>query len=292
MIQMKLFDTGVVQKPINVSCVKQRSPFRYPGGKTWFVPYAIRWLKQFDSNVTYVEPFAGGGVVGLTCAFENLAEKIIFAEIDDDIAAVWQTMLGDDGKWLAKHILNFELNRKNVEKVFAEPISSLRDRAFVTFLKNRLNHGGILAGGAGLIKNGENGKGLSSRWYPDTLSGRIEDIASVGNKISFIHGDGFEVIEKYSKKKNSVFFIDPPYVQAARRLYKYFDIDHQKLFLMASRIKGDFLMTYDESDEIIKLADTHNFEVERVPMKTTLHYQKYELVIGRDLSWLRDFLAN
>jgi DNA adenine methylase len=292
MIQMKLFDTGAVQKPINVACVKQRSPFRYPGGKTWFVPYAINWLKQFDSNITYVEPFAGGGVVGLTCAFENLAEKIILAEIDDDIAAVWQTMLGDDGKWLAKHILNFELNRKNVEKVFSEPISSLRDRAFVTFLKNRLNHGGILAGGAGLIKNGENGKGLSSRWYPDTLSGRIDDIASISNKISFIHGDGFKVIEKYSKKKKSVFFIDPPYVQAARRLYKYFDIDHQKLFLMASCIEGDFLMTYDESDEIIKLADRYNFEVERVPMKTTLHYQKYELVIGRNLRWLRDFLTN
>ena len=277
---------------MNVACAKQRSPFRYPGGKTWFVPYAMRWLKQFDRDIIYVEPFAGGGIVGLTCAFENLASKVILVEKDDDIAAVWQTILGDEGKWLARHILDFELTNENVEKVLSKSISSLRDKAFVTFLKNRLNHGGILAEGAGLVKKGENGKGLVSRWYPDTLSKRIEDIMSIKNKISFIHGDGFKVIEKYSQKKNVIFFLDPPYVQAARRLYRYFDIDHERLFLLASQVKGDFLITYDESDEIKRLADKHNFEVEKVAMKTTLHYQKYELVIGRDLSWLRDFLAN
>jgi DNA adenine methylase len=59
-----------------------------------------------------------------------------------------------------------------------------------------------------------------------------------------------------------------------------------------SQIAGDFLMTYDESDEIKTLANRHNFEVEKVAMKTTLHYQKYELVIGRNLNWLRDFLTN
>lgn len=281
-----------LRKPMNVACAKQRSPFRYPGGKTWFVPYAIRWLKQFDRDIIYVEPFAGGGIVGLTCAFENLAGKVILVEKDDDIAAVWQTILGDDGQWLARHILHFELTHTNVEKIFSKPVFSLRDKAFVTFLKNRLHHGGILAEGAGLIKKGENGKGLVSRWYPDTLSRRIEDIISIKKKISFIHGDGFKVIEKYNQKENVIFFLDPPYVQAARRLYRYFDVDHEQLFSLVSQVKGDFLMTYDESDEIKKLAEQHSFEVERVAMKTTLHYQKYELVIGRDLGWLRDFLAN
>jgi DNA adenine methylase len=290
--QMKLFEIETIRRPMNVSCAKQRSPFRYPGGKTWFVPYAIRWLKQFNKNVTYVEPFAGGGIIGLTCAFENLAKKVILAEKDDDIAAVWQTILGDDGKWFVHHILHFELTHKNVEKVFSKPISSLRDRAFITFLKNRLNHGGILANGAGLIKNGENGKGLASRWYPKTLSKRIEDIISIKNKISFIHGDGFKVIERYRQNENVIFFLDPPYVQAARRLYRYFDIDHERLFQLISRVNGDFLITYDESDEIKKLADQYNLEVEKVAMKTTLHYQKYELVIGRDLNWLRNFLAD
>lgn len=279
-------------KPVNVASVKQRSPFRYPGGKTWFVPYAVRWLKQFDDDITYIEPFAGGAIVGLTCAFEELADKVILAEKDDDIAAVWQAILGGDGKWLARHILHFELTRENVEKALSKHTSNLRDKAFVTFLKNRLHHGGILAEGAGLIKNGENGKGLASRWYPATLSRRIEDIVSVKNKLSFIHGDGFEIIEKYSQNKKAVFFLDPPYVQAARRLYRHFNIDHEHLFSLISQVKGDFLMTYDESDDILELAERHDFEVEKVIMKTTLHYQKYELVIGRNLNWLREQLGD
>lgn len=292
MKQLKLFEIEAIVRPVNVASVKQRSPFRYPGGKTWFVPYAIQWLKQFENNITYIEPFAGGGIVGLTCAFENYAQEVILVEKDDDIAAVWQAILGKDGKWLSRQIIEFELTKENVETVFTKKSSALREKAFEIFLRNRLQHGGILANGAGLIKNGENGKGLASRWYPGTLSRRIEDIVAIKDKISFIHGDGFRIIEEYSHDKNAVFFIDPPYVQAARRLYRYFDIDHEQLFSLVSHIKGDFLMTYDEAEEIKRLADRYHFEVERVPMKTTLHYQKYELVIGRDLRWLREYLSN
>jgi DNA adenine methylase len=290
--QLKLFEMETTLKPVNVASVRQRSPFRYPGGKTWFVPYAVRWLKQFENDITYIEPFAGGGIVGLTCAFEGFAKDVILVEKDDNIAAVWQAILGKDGKWLSRHILEFELTRENVETVFAKKTVILREKAFEVFLRNRLQHGGILAGGAGLVKHGENGKGLASRWYPGTLSQRIEDIVAIKDKISFIHGDGFEIIEQNVHNKKAVFFIDPPYVKAARRLYRYFDVDHQRLFSLAAQIKGDFLMTYDEADEIIDLAARHHFEVERVPMKTTLHYQKYELVIGRDLRWLREYLNN
>lgn len=292
MKQLKLFEMETLPKPVNVASVKQRSPFRYPGGKTWFVPYAVRWLKQFDDDITYIEPFAGGAIVGLTCAFEELADKVILAEKDDDIAAVWQAILGDDGKWLARHILHFELTRENVAKTLSRGGSSLREKAFITLLKNRLHHGGILAEGAGLIKNGENGKGLMSRWYPSTLSRRIENIITIKDKITFIHGDGFRIIEKYSRDENAVFFLDPPYVQAARRLYRHFDIDHERLFSLISQVKGDFLMTYDESEDVLELAERHDFEVEKVIMKTTLHYQKYELVIGRNLNWLREQLGD
>src|ERR1700674_1531455 len=31
-------------EPVNVASVPQRSPFRYPGGKTWLIPYIRSWL--------------------------------------------------------------------------------------------------------------------------------------------------------------------------------------------------------------------------------------------------------
>jgi len=287
--QLKLFDYQTARKPVNVASVPMRSPFRYPGGKTWLIPQIRSWLKNLGSNFVLIEPFAGGGIVSLTAAFENLASQIIMVEKDEDVAAVWHTIFGNDGKWLAEQISNFDVTPENVRAVVEEKHTSVRKRAFSTILRNRLSHGGILAAGAGFIKNGENGKGLRSRWYAQTLKKRILDIQCIRNKVKFIEGDGLGVIQENKRNNNAVFFIDPPYVKAARRLYRYFDIDHEYLFELASCVTGDFLMTYDDADEIRFLANKYSFETESIIMKTTHHENKMELLIGRDLTWLRNF---
>ena len=47
-------------KIVNVASVPLRSPFRYPGGKTWFVPRVRQWLiSQPNKPTEFVEPFAG-----------------------------------------------------------------------------------------------------------------------------------------------------------------------------------------------------------------------------------------
>jgi DNA adenine methylase len=54
-------------KPTNVAQVRQLSPFRYPGGKTWLVPEVRQWLKTSGGEGSiFVEPFAGGAMAGLT----------------------------------------------------------------------------------------------------------------------------------------------------------------------------------------------------------------------------------
>jgi DNA adenine methylase len=47
--QIKMFDiegTPPLENVINVASVPKRSPFRYPGGKTWLIPTVRNWLKQ------------------------------------------------------------------------------------------------------------------------------------------------------------------------------------------------------------------------------------------------------
>jgi len=56
-----------------------------------------------------------------------------------------------------------------VDAALAKEADTTRDLAFQTILRNRVNRGGILVDGAGRVKHGENGKGLTSRWYPETL---------------------------------------------------------------------------------------------------------------------------
>src|SRR5437773_12357134 len=88
--------TVSASKIINVASVPHRSPFRYAGGKTWLIPHIRGWLSRRSVVAgTLLEPFAGGGTVGLTAIFEGLAERAVLVEIDEQVAAVWQTMLGD-----------------------------------------------------------------------------------------------------------------------------------------------------------------------------------------------------
>lgn len=90
-------------------------------------------------------------------------------EMDEEIAAVWEVILNGKNKWLADKIYSYDLTQANVKIELENPNKELQDIAFCTILKNRVFHGGILAKGSGMIKNGENGKGIASRWYPKTL---------------------------------------------------------------------------------------------------------------------------
>lgn len=289
--QLPLFGSLDMNKIINVASVPHRSPFRYPGGKTWFVPFVRQWLIALPKRPTeFVEPFAGGAIVGLSVAFEQLADHVTLVELDEQVAAVWETIIHGDYQWLANRIVSFDLTLENVEDVLGQTQPPCEEKAFQTILKNRINRGGILAPGAGKIKTGENGKGIKSRWYAETLRKRILAIGKIRDRITFVHGDGIELLAQNVTRSDAVYFIDPPYTadgkRAGTRLYTHFEIDHEKLFALTAELQGDFLMTYDNASGVRQMAGRHNFLTELVAMKNTHHAEMKELLIGRDLNWL------
>lgn len=279
-------------KVVNVASVPHRSPFRYPGGKTWFVPRLREWLlSQRRKPRRLIEPFAGGGIISLSAVFERLVDTALMVELDHEIAAVWKTIIDGDAGWLANRILSFEMTKENAVIELAKNRQSTRGIAFQTIIKNRIFHGGILAAGAGFIKHGESGKGVLSRWYPATLAKRLKNIDLVRNRLEFIYGDAFETLEANIENDRSVYFIDPPYTaggkKAGKRLYKHFDLDHEALFSLCSKLRGDFIMTYDNAEEVKELALKYGFQAKPIPMKNTHHAKMTELVIGRNLEWMK-----
>lgn len=148
-----------------------------------------------------------------------------------------------------------------------------------------------MAHGSSMIRYGENGKGIKSRWYASTLQRRIEDIDGVRQHIEFIEGNGLPVMERFAKQKSVAVFIDPPYTAAGKkagsRLYRHSELDHERLFEIAASLRGDFLMTYDDADGVKEMAARHGFDTELIAMKNTHHAKMTELLIGKDLSWAR-----
>lgn len=274
-----------VKKVVNVASVPNRSPFRYPGGKTWLVPTIRKWLHN-AKEATLIESFCGGGTVGLTAAAENLAERVTMIEMDEDVACVWKVIL-NDAEWLAQEILTFSLTPENIKRVTSNPISE-KEKAFATIIRNRTNHGGILAPGSGTIKKGEGGKGLASRWYPATLARRIRDIDSYKSRLTFIEGDAFDYFKEEMYNENTYYFIDPPYTVAGKRLYSHSDINHELLFEKTANLKCHYLMTYDLCDYVISLAEKYGMQYRTIPMQTTHLVTKEELLISNDFSWLTD----
>jgi len=232
----------------------------------------------------------------LTVAFEKLADHVILCELDPEVVAVWRFITSSDYMHLANEIMKFQVSEANVRRVLSETSKEDCDVAFRTIVRNRMQHGGILAPGASLMKSGENGKGLTSRWYPKTLAMRIEAIGEIRSRFTIVEGDGIQLIDDHKQKKSTATFIDPPYTAAGKmagsRLYRHSELDHKSLFSATQKLRGDFLMTYDNADGVRDLATNHGFDVEPVAMKNTHHAKMTELLIGRDLSWARKAAGN
>lgn len=277
-----------IDQPVNVASVKHISPFRYPGGKTWMVPYVGEFLAGIPKPTVSIEPFLGGGSISMSIAHDGLASQVVMVELDPDVAAVWSVICDAapaDARALMARISAFDCTEANARAVLDGSGVGRVGTAFRTIVRNRVQRGGILAPGAGLMKAGENGKGLASRWYPKTLIERIETIQAMSGRLDFRCGDAFAAIAEFSADPEAFFFVDPPYTaggkRAGSRLYAQAQIDHDALFRDLSNVAGTVMMTYDDAPEVLDLAAKYGFRIDRITMKNGHHRKMKEVVLTK-----------
>lgn len=204
------------------------SPLRYPGGKSKIAPL-IRLIieKTGSSDITYIEPFAGGAGVALSLLIEGVVDQVVINDYDKAIYSFWRalkeapqelidliehTPLTIDEWKHQKDIYSTQNKRYSVELGFA------------AFYLNRTNRSGILSAGPIGGYNQTGNYGMDARFNRDALIGRIQEIAKYKSQIvvynkeirSFISG----VIPKY--QANAFVYFDPPYFENGQRLYKNF----------------------------------------------------------------------
>jgi len=290
-IERSTYETGTAQvfpvsrvPVVNVAAVPQRSPLRYPGGKTWLVPHVREWLRHAKPEIL-IEPFAGGAIVSLTAVMEGLAPVALMVEIDRDVAAFWRSAL-ESGAKLRERVLRFVPTRESLLELQGRPPGTVEEHGFRTLVLNRTRRGGILAPGASFARRGENGKGVLSRWYPETLADRLAAIRENADRIVFLEGDGMKALPAllHGWGRKAAVFVDPPYTaptgkRAGSRLYAHSDVDQAALFSILADSNSNFLMTYDAAPEIVDLVRRHGFSAAGVSMKNGHHNRLTELVI-------------
>ena len=269
---------------VNVATVPQRSPLRYPGGKTWLIPHIRHWLEATKPDLL-IEPFAGGAIVSLTAVMEDLVNQAVMVEIDRDVAAFWRSAL-ESGDTMQDWITDFEPTLDRLRQLEQDAPSSVLEHGFRTLVLNRTRRNGILAPGASFCRNGEGGKGLLSRWYPETLAARLAAIQEHAPRLIFMEGDGLRLLPIILQGwgDRAAVFLDPPYTatggkKAGSRLYDHSSIDHECLFSVLAEHDANFLMTYDPAPEIVDLIRQHDFNAVGLMMKNGHHNQMREIVI-------------
>jgi len=265
------------------------SPFRYPGGKSRLRPVIIDWIRRLGFRpAEFLEPFAGGGSVGLAIAELNFADHVTLVERDPDVAAVWEVMLNGQVNCFAQLIQNFKLSHASAKRIIEAKPADRLSRAFRCLLLNRISRAGIMAPGAGWLKHGEAGKGIHSRWYPATLVQRIEATRDLREKITFVAGDGLELLRKFAEHPRAAAFVDPPYMVngrgAGRRLYTYCDVDCEALFEIIKAFRGPMIITYHRSVIVQRLAHAAGVQCHTITVQTGHTRSKRELIMYKPAS--------
>jgi DNA adenine methylase len=236
-----------------------------------------------------VEPFAGGASVSLSALKSGLVERVKISETDPGVAAFWKTVLQRNGHVLAERILNFSPTKKNVLRIIDDRPYGRTDLAFKTLIKNRFSFGGILADGAGLPRKGELDKGLTQRWYPETIAYRILYIHSIREQITFTDGCGLDLLRSVKRHNRSVCFIDPPYLQdgrnAGKRIYRKKNLCIHDLIQRLTEFNPKFLLTYHQSPAVASRSIAAGLDISLVPMKSSHHLVHHEMVITNDPAW-------
>ncbi|WP_227108065.1 DNA adenine methylase [Chromobacterium rhizoryzae] len=242
-------------KEIKTHKMANTTPLRYPGGKTKLLPYLHNIIKQNNlHDPVYVEPFCGGCGLALELLCSYTAGKIILNDLDRAIYAFWHETINNP-KELCKKIestpCNIDTWNKQREVWQNRSAAPLPDLAFATFFLNRTNRSGILD--AGVIGGKEqSGKWkMNARYNTSDLIRRIEKIGQLKSRIELYNLEAISFLEKITPQlpKNSLIYLDPPYVKKGPGLYLnyYKEKDHKLLAEhVQNKIKTPWIVSYDD----------------------------------------------
>lgn len=242
------------------------SPLRYPGSKRKMIP-AIRQLIEANEPPPklFVEPFCGGGSVSLGLLELDAVETVLLADLDPLVSAFWSEAT-KNGEALVKDMRKLDVTVDQWDYWRKVQPRSDRCRALKCLFLNRTTFSGIVGSNAGPI-GGRAQKSeykIDCRFNKDALADRILNVkrlADEGRIIGVLSSRWQSTIEgarwraaEYEPKA-TVFYLDPPYIQKAEKLYElaFAEHDHESLASHLLATEHRWILSYDAEPLIRRL---------------------------------------
>lgn len=249
------------------------SPFRYPGGKGFMTGFLAAQMAGFcQSERHYAEPFCGGAGAALNLLKSGSASKIHLNDADSRIFSAWAAMLYETDRFIERissakvdmeewHEASDVLNSANPRGEYSFEVG------YATYFINRTSRSGIILGSGPIGGYQQTGRWkIDARWYSESMRKRIAWIGSLRDSIILTNEDALVFLARSRNRlplDATLFFVDPPYVEAGSRLY-FNAMDEMKHSALADMLQGDtfphWILTYDNNPLIHRLYASRKIE--------------------------------
>lgn len=254
------------------------SPLRYPGSKRKMIP-AIRQLLACNEPPPklFVEPFCGGASVSLGLLELDAVETVLLADLDPLVSAFWREAT-TDGEALVKDMRKLDVTVSEWDRWRRSQPRSDRQRALKCLFLNRTTFSGIVGGNAGPIggRKQESDYTIDCRFNKDALADRILNVKRLADegRILDVLSSRWQGTLAHARwpaadhePKATVYYLDPPYIQKADKLYElaFADRDHTALAAHLLGTEHRWILSYDAEPLVQRLyrgkGDVHEYRV-------------------------------
>lgn len=219
---------------------KRLNFFWYMGGKSYLLKPLLSILPE---HVVYVEVFGGAGNLLLN---KKPVHNEIINDVDDDIVNLFTVVSRDDTfEQFNKIIQSLPYSRTVHQKmweILKEPFEynpfepNVRRAVAYYYFKNSS------VASTGSFRVSRLGNPVISISYANKLD-KLKQVRERLRKVIVEHVDFEECIRKYDTP-DTLFFLDPPYLNAEHYYKHGFTIeDHKRLLNLLPTIKGKFILT-------------------------------------------------
>jgi len=212
-------------------------------------------LPLIPQHTIYVEPFIGGGAVYFA---KEPSDNEIINDLDETLIM---------GYNLLKNINNVESINKVINKI--KTLKNEKDKLLFQndFIKIKSKDNGIKLYQILLhLCNSFSSTGKGKIYKAETQDTKINKIADYKERLKntkILSMDYKDIIKKFDSV-NTFFFLDPPY-EKSKGLYHSHSIDYNLMYDILSKIKGKFLLTINDSPEILNIFK--NFKIKKINVK-------------------------